>query len=64
MSRCYSDRDDESGCNRPAKYEARVNWTAGVMLFCEEHAAAHRGDRDVLEIRTLRDAPVPGQEQP
>lgn len=52
--RCYVDYGDGTECGRPAEYEARVNWTAGVMFLCREHAASERAHGDVLEIRSLR----------
>jgi hypothetical protein len=55
MSRCYI-TDVEDACNRVARYEARLNWTAGLMLLCEEHAIRERADGDVIWIKNISDA--------
>ena len=53
--RCYQPRlgSDEGRCDQPARYEARLTWTAGVMLLCVEHAVEARSFGDVVEIHTL-----------
>ena len=58
VSRCYI-TDVEESCPAEARYEARLNWTAGLMLLCEDHAIQERAHGDVLEIRSLRLDPGP-----
>lgn len=62
MSRCYVDHADVS-CTADARYEARLNWTAGRMLLCEEHAAEERAHDDVVSIKTLRPTRPVGPEE-
>ncbi len=52
--RCYIEHGDGSACTLEARYEAHLNWTAGLMLLCEDHAAEERACGDVIEIRTIR----------
>jgi hypothetical protein len=52
--RCYIEHGDGWGCPEEARYEARLTWTVGPMLLCEEHAIDERAQGDVIEIRTLR----------
>lgn len=47
MSRCY-DCDTET-----AIYEARLDWTAGVMLLCPDCAIWERQFGSVIEIKTF-----------
>jgi len=51
--RCYIEHGDGSACPLEARYEARLTWTAGLMLLCEDHAAAERAHGDVIDIRTI-----------
>jgi len=51
--RCYIEHGDGTACPNPARYQARLNWTAGLMLLCEHHAAAERAHGDVTWIRTI-----------
>ncbi len=51
--RCYIEHGDGTACTNPARYQAHLNWTAGLMLLCEDHAAQERAHGDVTEIRTL-----------
>lgn len=55
MIRCCYVTDVEDSCHQPARYEAWVTYTEGLMLLCEDHALQARGDRDVIAIRFLRD---------
>jgi hypothetical protein len=51
--RCYIEHGDGWGCPNDARYEARLTWTFGLMLLCEDHAAEERALGDVLEIRSI-----------
>jgi len=51
--RCYIEHGDGWACTNQARYEARLTWTAGLMLLCEDHAAQERAHGDVIEIRTI-----------
>lgn len=44
---------DEGRCPHDAEYEAFVDWTAGIMLLCEEHALLARADDSVTSIRRI-----------
>ena len=57
LHRCYID-DETRSCREPASYEARLTWTAGLMLLCEAHAQRERERGDVTKIRTLRDRSI------
>lgn len=52
--RCYIEHGDGWACPHQATYVARLAWTAGPMMLCEEHARVERAHGDVLEIRRLR----------
>jgi hypothetical protein len=54
--RCYID-DDGHRCKQQAAYEARLTWTEGRMLLCEDHAQAERAHGDVREIRGFAHPP-------
>lgn len=53
--RCYMPEGDtdEGRCPNAATYEARLDWTFGVMLLCVDHAATERARESVTEIRSL-----------
>jgi hypothetical protein len=51
--RCHIDYGDGTACPNLASYQARLTWTAGLMLLCEDHAAEERAHGDVLEIRSI-----------
>jgi hypothetical protein len=44
---------DEGSCEGTAEYEAFVDWTAGIMLLCEEHALLARADKSVTSIQRI-----------
>jgi len=53
--RCYmpEGNTDEGACTGVAEYEAFLDWTAGIMLLCEDHALLARADNSVRSIRRI-----------
>jgi hypothetical protein len=53
--RCYKDAlgRSDGACDQQASYVAKLDWTEGLMLLCEEHAREEREWDSIVWIRNI-----------
>ena len=50
---CFTEYGDGTACDKQAKYIASANWTAGIMLLCEDCLDKERAHDDVYWVRSI-----------